>query len=73
MTTVSNINPFALTVTQPPRRVPPEQIAARHEDVHDLARRIERGGIGLDDRLAGINIDLTDPANAKLAKGCRAE
>ena len=30
MTTVTNINPFTITVTQPPRRLPPEQIAARH-------------------------------------------
>jgi hypothetical protein len=75
MDTVTSIpiNPFALTVTRPPRRLQPEQIAARHEDVADLARRIERAGIGLDERLAGINIDLTDPAKAKLANQYREE
>ena len=42
--------------------------------MHDLARRIERAaGIGLDENLAGINIDLTDPAKAKLDKEFRAD
>lgn len=58
-------NLFLQPVPQPPRRLSPESISTKGDEVDVLAARLDKAGTDLDAAVAEISVDLTDVARGR--------
>lgn len=70
--TSSTKNPFPQSVPKPPRRLSPESISAKAEEIATIVTRLDRAGADLDAAITEISVDLTDVAKGRRETELRA-
>ncbi len=65
-------NPFPQSVPKPPRRLSPESISTKAEEIAAIVSRLDRAGADLDAAITEISVDLTDVAKGRREMELRA-